>query len=179
RLGDRLGPKRVLTVLIAATSACAILTGAALGLGSLFAARFLLGIAEAGAFPGARRGMHLWSAPAERGRIQGITHFFSRFAVAITPLTAGSLLLAYGWRVMFFVFGAIGFVWALPFWWFYRERPEDPPRVNRSELAEIRGVSDDGQIKPLSVSRQATPWRRILTTPNMWWIALAYCCFFF
>jgi sugar phosphate permease len=178
-LGDRFGPKRVLTVLISATSACAILTGAAFGLGSLFAARFLLGIAEAGAFPVASRGMQLWFAPAERGRIQGVTHFFSRFAVAITPLTAGGLLIAYGWRVMFFVFGAIGFVWVAAFWWFYRERPEDHPHVNRAELADIRGVSETGQIKPLSVAMQATPWRRILTTPNMWWIALGYCCFFF
>src|SRR4029450_12048428 len=117
RLGDRLGPKRVLTVLIAATSACAILTGAAIGLGSLFAARFLLGIAESGPSPGASRGMQLWFAPAERGRIQGVTHFFSRFAVAITPLTAGGLLIAYGWRVMFFVFGTIGFVWVGAVWW--------------------------------------------------------------
>jgi MFS family permease len=157
-LGDRFGPKRVLTVLISATSACAILTGAAVGLGSLFAARFLLGIAEAGAFPVASRGMQLWFAPGERGRIQGITHFFSRFAVAITPLTAGSLLVAYGWRVMFYVFGAIGFGWVAAFWWFYRERPEDHAHVNRAELVEIRGVSDDGEIKPLSVTTQATPW---------------------
>ena len=116
-LGDRFGPRRVLSVLITWTSTAAILTGAAVGLNSLFAARFLLGIGESGAFPVASRGMQLWFAPAERGRIQGVTHFFSRFAVAITPLTAGGLLIAYGWRVMFFVFGAIGFVWVAVFWW--------------------------------------------------------------
>src|SRR5204862_4851991 len=75
-LGDRFGPKRVLSVLIAWTSTSAILTGAALGMNSLFAARFLLGIGESGAFPVASRGMQLWFAPPERGRIQGITHFF-------------------------------------------------------------------------------------------------------
>jgi len=105
-LGDRFGPKKVLTVLLTWTSASAMLTGAAAGLTSLFTARFLLGVGEAGAFPVASRGMQLWFAPSERGRIQGITHFFSRFAVAITPLTAGGLMLAYGWRTMFFVFGA-------------------------------------------------------------------------
>jgi sugar phosphate permease len=154
----------VLTVLIAATSACAILTGAAIGLGSLFAARFLLGIAEAGAFPVASRGMQLWFAPAERGRIQGVTHFFSRFRGRYHTPDRRRLLIAYGWRVMFFVFGAIGFVWVAAFWWSYRDRPEDHPHVNREELAEIRGVSEDGQIKPLSVAKLATPWRRILTT---------------
>jgi sugar phosphate permease len=123
--------------------------------------------------------MQLWFAPAERGRIQGVTHFFSRFAVAITPLTAGGLLLAYGWRVMFFVFGALGFIWVAALLWFYRERPEDHPHVNRSELAQIRGVDADGRITSPSLSKQDTPWRQILLSPNMWWIALGYACFFF
>ena len=178
-LGDRFGPRLVLTVLLIWTSASAIMTGAAVGLGSLFAARFLLGIGEAGAFPVASRGMQLWFSPAERGRIQGVTHFFSRFAVAITPLTAGSLMVAYGWRTMFLVFGTIGFLWVFAFRWFYRERPEDHPRVNRAELAQIRGVDADESLQPLATARLHTPWRQILTSPNMWWIALGYCCFFF
>src|SRR4051812_10424525 len=178
-LGDRFGPKRVLTILIVCTSLSAILTGAAVGLVSLFTARFFLGIAESGAFPVASRGMQLWFAPSERGRIQGVTHFFSRFAVAITPLTAGGLLLAYGWRVMFYVFGALGFLWVVSFFWFYRERPEDHVHVNREELAQIRGVDAQGNINALSTSKQQTPWRRILLSPNMWWIGLGYACFFF
>jgi sugar phosphate permease len=178
-LGDRFGPKKVLNVLLAWTSTTAMLTGAATGFGTLLTARLLLGIGEAGAFPVASRGMQLWFAPSERGRIQGITHFFSRFAVAITPLTAGGLVLAYGWRVMFYVFGAIGFFWVAAFWWFYRERPEDHPQVNRAELAQIRGVNADGTLKTVSTSRPATPWKQILSAPNMWWIALGYCCFFF
>ena len=83
--GDRFGPKRVLTVIMTLWSATAVMTGAALGFGSLFGARFLLGLSEAGAFPVASRGMQLWFPRVERGRIQGTTHFFSRFAVAITP----------------------------------------------------------------------------------------------
>jgi sugar phosphate permease len=178
-LGDRFGPKKILSVLLTWTSSAAMLTGVAPGMGTLFTARFLLGVGESGAFPVASRGMQLWFAPSERGRIQGITHFFSRFAVAITPLTAGGLMLAYGWRTMFFAFGAIGFIWVVVFLVFYRERPEDHPHVNRAELAQIRGIGADGRVKSLSVSRQDTPWAQILTSPNMWWIALGYCCFFF
>jgi sugar phosphate permease len=65
------------------------------------------------------------------------------------------------------------------FWWLYRERPEDHPHVNRAELVQIRGVDADGTLKAASTSRPATPWRQILTAPNMWWIALGYGCFFF
>ncbi len=49
-LGDRFGAKRVLTVIMTWWSAAAMMTGAAAGLGSLFGARFLLGIGEASAW---------------------------------------------------------------------------------------------------------------------------------
>ena len=177
--GDRFGPKRVLTVIMTLWSATAVMTGAALGFASLFGARFLLGLSEAGAFPVASRGMQLWFPRVERGRIQGTTHFFSRFAVAITPFIAGSILLAFGWRAIFYIFGSLGVVWAIAFGAFYRNLPEDHKSVNRGELARIRGVDADGTIRPPSITRLATPWKRILLSPNMWFISLGYFCFFF
>ncbi len=178
-LGDRYGPKRVLSILITMTSASACLTGTAAGFGSLLTARLLLGLGEAGAFPVASRGIQMWFAPAERGRAQGITHFFGLLAVAIMPLTAGSLLLAYGWRVMFYAFGALGFLWVAAFRWLYRDRPEDHPRVNRAELALILGAGQAGGITRPAEVRRPTPWRAILTSPNMWYLALGYGCFSF
>jgi sugar phosphate permease len=177
--GDRFGPKKVLTVIMTVWSATAMMTGAAFGFGSLFGARFLLGLGEAGAFPVASRGMQLWFPKVERGRIQGTTHFFSRFAVAITPFIAGSILLAFGWRAIFYIFGSLGILWAIAFNAFYRNLPEEHRGVNRNELARIRGVDEDGSIKPPAVTRLATPWKHILLSPNMWFISLGYFCFFF
>ncbi len=177
--GDRFGPKRVLTVIMTLWSATAVMTGAALGFGSLFGARFSLGLSEAGAFPVASRGMQLWFPRVERGRIQGTTHFFSRFAVAVTPFIAGSILLAFGWRAIFYIFGSLGIVWAIAFSVFYRNLPEDHKGVNRAELARIRGLNPDGTIRSPAVTQLATPWRRILLSPNMWFISMGYFCFFF
>jgi sugar phosphate permease len=172
-LGDRFGPKRVLSAIMSWWSIAAMMTGAALGFGSLFAARFFLGLGEAGAFPVASRGMQLWFPRSERGRIQGTTHFFSRFAVAITPLVAASILLAFGWRAIFYLFGSLGLIWSAVFAVYYRNRPEEHSGVNAAELAEIRGPN------PSSTERQSVPWRRILRSSNMWYISLGYCCFFF
>jgi sugar phosphate permease len=178
-MGDRFGPKRVLTTIMSWWSIAAMMTGAALGLGSLFAARFLLGLGEAGAFPVASRGMQLWFPRSERGRIQGTTHFFSRFAVAVTPFVAGSIMLTFGWRAIFYIFGSLGLVWSVVFAAYYRNRPEEHAQVNRDELGQIRGYNPDGSLKSSSATRQAAPWRRILGSSNMWFIALGYCCFFF
>ena len=178
-LGDRFGPKKVLAGIMTWWSATAGLTGAALGFSSLFGARFLLGLGEAGAFPVASRGMQLWFPRSERGRIQGITHFFSRFAVAITPFVAGSILLAFGWRAIFYIFASAGILWSIAFYAYYHDRPEQHHGVNQAELAQIRGLNADGTIKPAITTRPAVPWKSIFGSPNMWWIAFGYFCFFY
>ena len=132
-----------------------------------------LGLGEAGAFPVASRGMQLWFPRSERGRIQGTTHFFSRFAVAITPFVAASILLAFGWRAIFYIFGSLGLLWSVAFAAYYRNRPEEHAGVNAAELAQIRGQN------AIPAARQLAPWKRILTSSNMWFISLGYCCFFF
>ena len=172
-LGDRYGPKKVLSVLISATSASACLMGAATGFASLLTARLLLGLAEAGAFPVAGRGTQAWFPPSERGRAQAIVHVSGLFAIAIMPLTAGALLLAYNWRVMFYVFGAIGFLWVAAFRYVYRDRPEEHPLIGRVELTIIRGGQAGGSGEPHE-GRPPTPWRTILTSPNTWYLALGY-----
>ncbi len=175
-LGDHFGAKKVLTVIMTWWSAAAMMTGAAVGFSSLFSARVLLGVGEAGAFPVASRGMWLWFPRSERGRIQGVTHFFSRFAVAVTPFVAGTIMIAFGWRAIFYIFGSLGVVWAIVFNLFYRNRPENHSYVNAAELAEIRGA--DSSSGP-ALERPATPWKRILLAPNMWFVAIGYACFFF
>ena len=178
-LGDRFGPKKVLLVIMPWWAVAAALTGGAFGLGSLFTARFLLGLGEAGAFPVASRGMQMWFPRAERGRIQGITHFFSRFAVAITPFVAASIMLAFGWRAIFYTFGSLGMVWSIAFYFYYRNMPEQHGGVNPAELAEIRGRNPDGTIRELATTRPMVPWKVIFSSGNMWAIAAAYGCFFY
>jgi sugar phosphate permease len=173
-MGDRFGPRKVLTVIMTWWSVAAVMTGAAIGMGSLFGARFLLGLGEAGAFPVASRGMQLWFPRSERGRIQGTTHFFSRFAVAVTPFVAGTILLRLGWRAIFYIFGSLGILWAIVFNVFYTNRPEQNASVNSAELALIRGPNAAPPGGPISA-----PWKRILLSPNMWFIAAGYSCFFF
>jgi sugar phosphate permease len=121
----------------------------------------------------------MWFARSERGRIQGITHLFSRAAVAITPGIAAAIMLAYGWRMIFYLFGSFGILWALVFGVLYRNDPAEHKGVNRAELAHIRGLNPDGSMKTLSKGRPQVPWRQILRAPNMWFISVGYCCFFF
>jgi sugar phosphate permease len=179
-LGDRLGPRRILVAIMTITSLAAILTGAAIGPLSLFGARLVLGLGEAGAFPVSSRAMHSWFPKTERGRVQGITHFFSRLAVAITPLTSVAIMGVFGWRAIFYVVGLIGAIWSILFFIVFRNSPEQHKRVNSAELAVIRGGAAPANTTGGPVpTRYPVPWKSILSAPNMWYIALGYACFFF
>jgi len=191
-LSDRFGARSVLAGIVTYWSAMTAATAAATGAVSFFIVRFLFGVGEAGAFPGATRAMQLWYTREERGFAQGFTHSASRLGAAIAPpivvliIAGGQLdipwfdfsisMPALGWRWVFYICGAIGIVWAV--WWYvsYRNLPEEHPRVNHAELAHIRGLSATGEINQAAVERGAAsvPWGTLLRSPNMWAIMCAY-----
>jgi sugar phosphate permease len=179
-LADRLGPRLVLLIIVPCWSVMTAMTAIAGGLASLIGTRFVFGLAEAGAFPTATRAMQLWFPKAERGIVHGVTHSFSRFAVAIVPFIAVSIMVAFGWRWIFYIFGAAGLLWSVAFYFLYRNLPEEHPKVNRAELAQIRGRDPDGAIKPVELHQHlAPPWGVIFRSANMWYIAAGYCCFYY
>jgi sugar phosphate permease len=179
-LADRLGPRLVLLIIVPCWSVMTAMTAIAGGFASLIGIRFVFGLAEAGAFPSATRAMQLWFPKAERGIVHGVTHSFSRFAVAIVPFIAVSIMVTFGWRWIFYIFGAAGLLWSLAFYFLYRNLPEEHSKVNQSELAQIRGRDPDGAIKPVDLHQHlAPPWKVIFRSANMWYIAAGYCCFYY
>lgn len=123
-LGDRYGPRKVLTIIMYGVGLAPILNGLAVGMNSLLCSRLFLGIVEAGCFPVASRGMQMWFHRSERGRVQGITHALSSVAVAVTPPIAAAILYAWGWRAIFYVFGSFGIIWAIAFSIIFRDTPK-------------------------------------------------------
>jgi len=179
-LADRMGPRAVLLIIVPFWSLMTAMTAIAGGLASLIVIRFVFGLAEAGAFPTATRAMQLWFPKAERGIVQGVTHSFSRLAVAIVPFIAVSIMIAFGWRWIFYIFAAAGLLWSVAFYLVYRNLPEEHPRVNHLELAHIRGRDAEGAVKRVDLHQQlAPPWRIIFRSANMWYIAAGYCCFYY
>ena len=84
-LGDRIGPRRALAIIVMWWSAFTSLTAFAWSATSMIVVRFLFGVGEAGAFPIATRSLSRWMLPGERGFAQGVTHAGSRLGAAMTP----------------------------------------------------------------------------------------------
>src|SRR6202165_1418661 len=174
-LGDRFGARNVLTIIVSYWSIMTAATAAATGAVSFVVLRFLFGIGEAGAFPGATRAMQLWYPREERGFVQGITHSASRLGAAIAPPIVVLIMTTLGWRSVFYICGAVGALWSVLWYFAYRNLPEEHALVNEAELKYIRGVDEKGNAKLANVAKKPNvPWSTMLKSPNMWAVMLAY-----
>ena len=174
-MSDRFGARTVLGTIVAYWSIMTAATGLAFSATSFIVLRFLFGVGEAGAFPGATRAMQLWYPRSERGFVQGITHSASRAGAAIAPPLVLLIMINLGWRWAFLICGAVGLLWSL--WWSlsYRNVPEEHAMVNRAELEAIRGRSPNGEINPPPMEKQTNvPWGTLVRSGNMWAIMFAY-----
>ena len=79
-----------------------------------------------------------------------------------------------GWRLPFVEFGAVGIVWAIVWYWWFRDRPEDHKSVDVQELKFIRSDQVDGE--QLGHTRHV-PWATLLRSVNMAFICGMYFAF--
>ena len=171
-LGDRLGARKALPLIVMWWSAFTSMTALAWSATVMIGVRFLFGIGEAGAFPIATRSLSRWMLATERGFAQGVTHAGSRLGSALTPPIVVWLILQYGWRVPFFVFGAVGVVWAVAWFAYYRDTPEEHSGVNAAELEMIH---TGGAVRKSATVK--VPWGKILSSPTMWFLCPMYFCY--
>jgi ACS family glucarate transporter-like MFS transporter len=141
-LADRFGARLMLARIVVWWSAMTMLTGAANGLASMVAVRFLFGMGEAGLLPTLARAFRRWLPPVEAGRAFGLTVMAGAVAGALTQPLAAGLVQLVGWRGSFVVFGAVGLVWVGVWLRAFYEEPRLHPRINAAELAWI-GAGDD------------------------------------
>jgi ACS family glucarate transporter-like MFS transporter len=145
------------------------LTGAALNAVSMLVVRFLFGVGEAGAFPGATRALYAWVPARERGLAQGFYQSGARAGAALSLLCLPWLIGWIGWRWTFGLAGATGALWVAVWYWWFRDDPATHRRVNAVELALIR--SD----QPVAaVAADGPPLWRILSSWNLLFAMFQY-----
>jgi MFS transporter, ACS family, glucarate transporter len=173
-LGDRIGPRRALTLIVSWWSMFTCATIFAWSAGSMALIRFLFGMGEAGAFPIATRSLSRWMLPTERGFAQGATHAGSRLGGAITPALVVLIIARWGWRAAFLCCGALGLIWATVWYWYYRDTPDEHRSVNSGERELIRSSLE---LSRGTQHAQIVPWKRILLSPQMWILCAMYFCY--
>ena len=169
-LGDWMGPRKVLMRIVLWWSFFTAATGWAWNFVSLAVTRALFGAGEAGCFPNITKAFTTWLPQEERVRAQGITWMSARWGGAFTPSLVYLTLQLMSWQHAFEMFGALGVVWAIFFYRWYRDNPRDNPRVNAAELRLMRG-SDE-----LAGSHGDVPWAKLVRSRTVWLLCAQYFC---
>jgi ACS family hexuronate transporter-like MFS transporter len=118
-------------------SAAAMLHGAVRSALQLGAARFLLGLAQAGNWPGGVKAVSEWFPLRERAFAVGLFNSGSTVGAMVAPPLVAALALTFGWRLAFVITGATGFLW-LAAWLVLYKAPERHPWLRREELELIQ-----------------------------------------
>jgi sugar phosphate permease len=98
---------------------------------------------------------------------------FARWGGAFTPLLVIFVFRYMNWREAFYLFGAIGVIWAVAFYWWYRDNPRDHKSVNQAELALLKGADQ------MASGHGDVPWDKLLVSRTVWLLWLQYFCLSF
>jgi ACS family glucarate transporter-like MFS transporter len=170
-LADRLGPRLILTSVVAVWSAFTGLTAVAWNFVSMLAVRFLFGLGEAGAFPGMARAVYSWIPVQERGLVKGINFSASRLGAAVTMPLLPVMIEALGWRQSFVLLMAVGFAWSTVWWHWFRDEPDQHPTISAAEREYILA---NRQAAHAGASAATLPTAVILRSGNMWLMMIQY-----
>jgi ACS family hexuronate transporter-like MFS transporter len=159
RLMDWIGTRAgyAISIIVWSFSAMAhALASTPLGFG---AARFALGLGEAGNFPAGIKTVAEWFPRKERALATGLFNSGTNIGAALAPLVLLRIADAWGWRSAFIATGLLSFVPAI-FWIRMYRRPQEHPRLS---AAELNYIQSDPQPPAAKVR-----WSRLLAHRQTW-----------
>jgi ACS family glucarate transporter-like MFS transporter len=163
-MGDRHGYRVTLMRIVAWWSVFTSLTAVARNYFTLIVMRFLFGVGEAGAYPNMAGCVGRWFPPGERAGAQGVIWSASRIGGALAPWIIVPLMKAVGWRNTFYLCGAIGVIWTVVWYAWYRDHHVPHDETNEQPL----------QVAAHSPQRPPAPWGRLFRSRQLWLIMAMY-----
>ena len=171
KMMDAIGTRLGFVVSIVAWSISIALHALARSLASFSVFRAMLGISEAGNWPGATKSNAEWFPAKERAIAQGIFGAgASMGSVVAAPLVA-ALFLLLGWRLTFACIAVLGFLWVIPWLLINKATPDKHPWITQQEQEHIL-ENTVGKTSEIPNDKSYT-WRELLQFKNTWGIISA------
>lgn len=175
----RFGARRWLARIAVSWGIVATAIGFAPNAATLLVLRFLLGVAEAGLFPGVIFYLSQWFPAAYRARIVSLFMLAVPLGAAVgTPLAAWLITAGHGvfgldgWRFMMICLGLPAVALGVICWFHLTDRPAEATWLAEDERRWLTGVLADEQ-RQVSAHHHF-PLRRALTSPRIWALATVY-----
>ena len=132
-IGVRMG--FLLSIIIWSVGTC--LHALANSASSLAIFRVILGVGEAGPWPGATKSNAIWFPSKERALAQGIFNSGAAIGNIVSAPLIWVLFAAFGWKATFLIVGGAGLLWIIPWLIVYKSEPEDHPWLTEEERSYI------------------------------------------
>jgi len=179
KLVDRMGTRNSTLLFVVWWSMSNLATAWAQGMRSMGALRFSLGLGEAGIWPAASKIVSEWFPSRERALAIGFYTMGATIGATIAPYIVIPLATydfathlpwvnslfghGTGWRVAFLITGLLGFVWVIPWLFFYRK-----PRENRFVTNEELQIIEEGTEEPAESDPKGWSWGQVLRFKPLW-----------
>ena len=173
RLYDRIGTRLGFTLSVAVWSLAAMATATARSFFSLSFFRFILGLGEAGNWPGAAKAVAEWFPVRERAFGMAIFNSGAALGAVVAPPLIVFLQLRYGWQSTFLLTGFLGLLW-LPLWLgVYPLTPSLSPQAGRGSSAGGPSPRAAGRGWREAPGEGRSPFSALLHHRQVWGIVLA------
>jgi ACS family hexuronate transporter-like MFS transporter len=181
RLYDKIGTRIGFIASIVVWSVAAAFHAVARGVISLSIVRGLLGLGEAGLWPGAVKSNGEWFPVKQRALAQGIFNSGASIGNVIAPVIIVYLYAQFGWKSTYIILGVIGLLWVIPWYVVNKAKPEDHPWITDQERKLIlddrieNNIVEDINAKSLSILKILSykqPWGVLLCRffiEPIWW----------
>ncbi len=167
-IGTRLG--FVLSIVV--WSAATMLHAVAQGLLTFSIFRAILGVSEAGNWPGATKANAEWFPINERALAQGIFNSGAAIGGIVSAPIIGLLFVFLGsWQATFVAIGALGFLWLIPWLIVYKSGPDAHPWISAEEREYI--LTGQRNVETNEVADYAPDTKEILSRKESWGVILA------
>ena len=167
RLYDKIGTRIGFTLSIIVWSVAAAFHAVAKGIGSLSVARGLLGLGEAGLWPGAVKSNGEWFPAKQRALAQGIFNSGASIGNVVAPIVIVFLYAQFGWKATYFILGLAGLVWVIPWLVINKSNPKNHPWITDEEK-RIISEDDVNEIEEEVQPGQSLSLKEILSFRESW-----------
>lgn len=175
KLYDKIGTRLGFTVSIIIWSIASAFHAFARGLVTLSIFRGLLGLGEAGNWPGAVKSNGEWFPIKERAFAQGIFNAGASIGNVIAPFIIVFLYTMFGWKTTYIILGGVGILWVIPWLFLNKSTPEKHPWVTEEERNLIISDRIDKDIN-IEKKVKSLPVMKILSYKQSWGVLM--CRFF-
>jgi ACS family hexuronate transporter-like MFS transporter len=159
---DTVGLNWGITISMAVWSLAGIATGIGRSFPALLLSRTVLGGAEAAGIPGAAKANGTYLAPRELAFGSALNQVGITIGSVAAPLIVATLAPVYGWRSVFVVCGALGFVW-LPLWWLTARRIPSQEQSQVTAPWQFSDILRDRRVWALAVANAL-----VMTLYTLW-----------